>query len=388
MGPALKALGAFKGQEVPATPLIRKLRIHMQTYMDSEEFYVSPLLHQDVILGAPWFHRLYAQLQFPDRVVKFSHLGKEFKIQAGGRGSSIPIVSNNFVSKVMKKSLFEYLIYVKDSPSPNVMHNFENGNENDNANLHLFLQKYDDCFADSIPNELPPARGDDDHRIELVQGSSPPNRPPYRVSLAQQEEIMAQVNELLDKGMVRPSSSPYCSPVLLVQKKDGSYRMCVDYCALNKNTIKNHFSIPRIEGIFDKLQGSSYYSRIDLKSGYHQIRIVPEDIPKTAFQTQFGLYEFLVMPFGLTNAPATFNRLMDKIFRKHRMFTGVFFDDIIVYSRSLKEHKEHLAQVFDELKAHKLYINMKKSKFFCKRFTNLVILSLKKGFEWIPRSLR
>ena len=125
---------------------------------------------------------------------------------------------------------------------------------------------------------------------------------------------MTQVKELLEKGMVQPISSPFCSPVLLVQKKDGSYRMCVDYRALNKSTIRNRFPVPRIEDIFDKLQGASYFSRIDLKSGYHQIRIVPGDIYKMAFRMSFVLYEFLVMPFGLKNAPATLNRMMDKIF--------------------------------------------------------------------------
>ena len=139
---------------------------------------------------------------------------------------------------------------------------------------------------------------------------------------------MAKVNELLDKGMIRPSSSPYCSPVLLVQKKDGSYRMCVDYHALNKNTIKNRFLVPQIEDIFDKLQGSTYYSRIDHKSGYHQIRIVPKDIHKTAFRTQLRLYEYLVMNFGLPNALATFNQLMDITFCKYCSFIVVFFDDI------------------------------------------------------------
>ncbi|MCO5594398.1 hypothetical protein L7F22_048428 [Adiantum nelumboides] len=223
-----------------------------------------------------------------------------------------------------------------------------------------------DCFADEIPNDLPPSRGEDDHKIELIPGSSPPNRPPYRVSYAQQEEILTQVNELLKKGLVRPRSSPFCSPVLVVQKKDGSYRMCIDYRALNKQTIKNRFPVSRIEDIFDRLQGSTYYSRIDLKSGYHQIRIVSEDIHKTAFRTQFGLYEYVVMPFGLTNAPATFNRLMEKIFRKHSAYTGVFFDDIIVHSQTLEEHKKHLQSVFDELQANRLFVNGKKSEFFMK----------------------
>ncbi len=183
---------------------------------------------------------------------------------------------------------------------------------------------------------------------------------------------MSQVNELLEKGLVRPSSSPFCSPVLLVQKKDGSFRMCVDYRALKKS---NRFPVPMIDDIFNKLQGSSYYSRIDLKSGYHQIRIVPEDIHKTAFRTTFGLYEFLVMPFGLTNAPATFNRMMDKIFRPYRSFTGVFFDDIIIFLKTLEEHKEHRKKVFDESCDVISSMSMRKRvNYFYKKFATLVIL--------------
>ena len=164
--------------------------------------------------------------------------------------------------------------------------------------------------------------------------------------------------------------------------------MCVDYRALNKITIKNRFPMPRIEDIFDKLQGSTYFSRIDLKSGYHQIRIVPEDIHKTAFHTQFGLYEYLVMPFGLTNAPATFNHLMDRIFCKHRSYTGVFFDNIIVHSKTLEEHKEHLAQVFKELQEHKLFVNSKKSEFFLKEICYLGHIISKDGIKVDPDKLK
>ncbi|MCO5597328.1 hypothetical protein L7F22_051404 [Adiantum nelumboides] len=197
-----------------------------------------------------------------------------------------------------------------------------------------------------------------------MPGSTPPNRPPYRVRRAQNEEIMNQVKDLLEKGLVQPSSSPFCSPVLLVLKKDGSWRMCIDYRALNKITIKNRFPIPRIDDILDRLQGSSCFSRIDLKSGYHQIRIAPGDVYKTAFRTTFGLFEFLVMPFGLTNALATFNRMMDRIFREYRLFVGTFFDDIIVFSKNEADHRDHLLQVFQALRHHKLVINAKKSEFF------------------------
>ncbi|MCO5602208.1 hypothetical protein L7F22_056337 [Adiantum nelumboides] len=199
-----------------------------------------------------------------------------------------------------------------------------NGSLKVDNDLHSFLNEHSELFIDDILSELPAKWGDDDHRIDLILG-------PYRVSQAQQEEIMSQVNELVQKGMVRPSSSPFCSPVSLVHKKDGSYRMCVDYHALNKLTVKNRFPVPRIEDLFDKLQGATYFSRMDLKSGYQQIQIVPKDTHQTAFRTTFGLYEFLVMPFGLTNAPATFNRMMKRIFRVHRAYTEVFFDDIIVY---------------------------------------------------------
>ena len=166
--------------------------------------------------------------------------------------------------------------------------------------------------------------------------------------------------------MARSSLSPFCSPVLLVHKKDGTYRMCVDYRALNLITIKNRFPVPRTQDLFDKLQGSTYFSRIDLKSGYHQTRIVLEDIPKTAFHTMFGLYEYLVMPFGLTNAPSTFNCMMEQLFRPHRSFIGVFFDDIIIYYKTLEEHKEHLRVIFEVLRENKLYINQKKSELLLK----------------------
>lgn len=169
-----------------------------------------------------------------------------------------------------------------------------------------------------------------------------------------------------------------------MQKKDGSWRMCIDYSALNKNTIKNRFPIPRIDDVLDKLQGSAFFSRIDLKSGYHQIRIKPEDVHKTAFRTTFGLYEFLVMPFGLTNAPATFNRMMDRIFRPHRAYVGTFFDDMIVFSKTEEEHREHLALVFKELRDNRLVINGKKSEFFMEKIHFLGHIVSKDGVRMDP----
>ncbi|MCO5606112.1 hypothetical protein L7F22_060299 [Adiantum nelumboides] len=163
--------------------------------------------------------------------------------------------------------------------------------------------------------------------------------------------------------------------------------MCVDYRALNRITIKNRFPVPRVEDLFDKLQGSTYFCRIDFKSGYHQIRIVDEDIVKTAFCTTFGLYEYLVMPFGLTNTPATFNRMMERIFRPHRNFTGVFFDNVIIYSKTIEEHKEHLKVIFQALRDNKLYVNQKKSEFFLQEIQYLGHIISKNGIRMDPAKL-
>ncbi|MCO5570060.1 hypothetical protein L7F22_023774 [Adiantum nelumboides] len=271
-----------------------------------------------------------ASLKFPERKVTFKHKGRDIILHVNEKGHTIPLVSHDSLDKAMKSSISAYMIFVKDPPNSNDVS--PNGSLKVDNDLHSFLNEHAELFIADIPDELPPRRGDDDHRINLIPRSSPSNKPPYRVSQAQQEEIMSQVIELVQKGMVRPGSSPFCSPVLLVHKKDGTYRMCVDYHALNKLTMKNQFPILSIEDMFDKLQGSTYFSRIDLESGYHQIQIVPKDIHKTGFRTTFGLYEFLVMPFGLTKAPGTFNIMMERIFRVHRAYTGVFFDTIIVYS--------------------------------------------------------
>jgi hypothetical protein len=177
-------------------------------------------------------------------------------------------------------------------------------------------------------------------------------------------EPKKQIDELLEKGYIRPSTSPWAGLVLFVEKMDGTNRMCIDYRALNEVTVKNKYPLPRIEDLFDQLRGVSVFSKIDLRSGYHQLRIRPSDIPKTAVITKYGLYEFTVMSFGLTNAPAYFMYMMNNVFMDYLdMFVVVFIDDILVYSQNEQEHEEHLRKVLPRLRDCQLYAKLSKCEF-------------------------
>jgi hypothetical protein len=230
--------------------------------------------------------------------------------------------------------------------------------------LQKLLTEFQDVFPEELPNELPPDRGVH-HTIPLEENAKPPFRPLYRVSPAELKEIEAQVKALLDKGFIEPSASPFGAPVLFVKKKDGTLRMVIDYRALNRLTVKNKFPLPRIDDLLDKLSGANYFSSLDLMSGYHQIRIRDEDVPKTAFRTPLGHYQFKVLSFGLTNAPATFQSVMNTIFAPLvNRCVVVYLDDILIYSRTPEEHLVHLRQVLEVLRQHKFYAKCTKCTFF------------------------
>ncbi|GKA47308.1 putative reverse transcriptase domain-containing protein [Tanacetum coccineum] len=214
---------------------------------------------------------------------------------------------------------------------------------------------------------LPPTR-QVEFQIDLVPGAAPAACTPYRLAPSKLQELSTQLQELFDNGFIRLSSSPWGAPVLFVKKKDGSFRMCIDYCELNKLTVKNRYPLPRIDDLFDQLQGLSVYSKIDLRSGYHQLKVCDEDIPKTAFRTRYGHYEFQVMPFGLTNAPAVFMDLMSRVCKPYLdKFVIVFIDDILIYSKSKEEHAEHLKLILELLKKEELYAKFSKCDFWLSR---------------------
>ena len=184
------------------------------------------------------------------------------------------------------------------------------------------------------------------------------------MSFLELEELEKQLKEYSDNGWVRPSQSPYRAPILFVKKKDGSTHMCTDYRALNKITKKNVYPLPRIDELLDRLQGARFFTKIDLRQGYHQIRIKDEVVENTAFRTRYGHFEYLVLPFGLTNAPATFMGLMNEVFRPLLdKSVVIYLDDILIYSRTWEDHKRHIAAVLDRLREHQLYAKISKCEF-------------------------
>jgi hypothetical protein len=242
-------------------------------------------------------------------------------------------------------------------------------------------------FMDVFPEELPgmPPEREVEFYIDLIPGTAPIAKRPYRMAPTELAELKLQIAELQQKGYIHPSSSPWGAAVLFVTKKDGSMRMCIDYRSFNEVTIKNKYPLPRIDDLFDQLQGAKYFSKIDLRSGYHQLRIKEADVQKTTFVTRYGQYEFTVMPFGLTNAPAFFMNLMNKVFMEELdKFVVVFIDDNLIYSKSRKDHEHHLWIVLGRLRAHKLYAKLSKCEFWLEKIAFLWHILIAEGIEVDP----
>nr|GEY02316.1 putative reverse transcriptase domain-containing protein [Tanacetum cinerariifolium] len=240
-------------------------------------------------------------------------------------------------------------------------------------------------FPEVFPNDLLrlPLPRQVEFCIDLVPGAAPVARAPYRLAPSEMKELAKQLQKLLEKRFIRPSSSSWGAPVLFVKKKDGSFRMCINYRELNKLTVKNHYPLIRIDDLFDQLQGLSVYSKIDLRTGYHQLRIREEDIPITALRTRYGHYEFRVMPFGLTNAPTVFMDLMNRVCKPYLdKFVIVFIDDILIYSKNKEEHGEHLKTILELLKREQLYYQrfIEGLSLISKPLTKLT--QKNKKFEW------
>ncbi|GJR09010.1 reverse transcriptase domain-containing protein [Tanacetum coccineum] len=314
----------------------------------------------DAIIGMDWLAKHQAVIACAEKIVRIPWKNKTLIIHGDGSTQGnvtrLNIISCTKTQKYMERGFPIFLAHVN-------VKEVEDKSEKKRLEDVPIVQDFPEVFPEDLPG-LPPTR-QVEFQIDLVPGAAPVARAPYRLAPSELKELSEQLKELSDKGFIRPSSSPWGAPVLFVKKKDGSFRMCIDYRELNKLTVKNRYPLPRIDDLFDQLQGSSVYSKIDLRSGYHQLRVREEDIPKTAFRTRYGHYEFQVMPFGLTNAPAVFMDLMNRVCKPYLdKFVIVFIDDILIYSKNKKEHEEHLKQILELLKKEELYAKFSKCEFW------------------------
>jgi hypothetical protein len=300
------------------------------------EFWSTPIVLEessiDLILGMSWLRKAKAVIHYAKGTVELaSSKGERFEVEitiTTSTRSAIYLVDGKFVGR-----------------------------------NNYVVRDFPDVFPEELPG-MPPDR-EVEFVIDLLLGTAPISKWPYRMSVEELKELKKQLMELQEVGYIHPSSSPWGAPVLFVQKKDGSQRVCVDYRSLNDVTIKNKYPLPRIEDLFDQMRGARVFSKIDLWSGYHQIKIRPSDIPKMAFSTRYGLYEFTVMPFGLTNAPAYFMNLMNKVFMEYLdRFIVVFIEDILIYSKNDYGHEEHLRMVLQKLRENQLYAKFSQCEFW------------------------
>ncbi|KAL5752232.1 hypothetical protein ACOSQ2_022739 [Xanthoceras sorbifolium] len=285
----------------------------------------------DVILGMDWLSRHQVLVDCRLKRVTLRTPNNNEMTVVGERSNYLSnVVSAAAARKLIKKGCETYLAYVVDVEKI----------ESSPLNISTVCD-FPDVFPEELPS-LPPIR-EIEFAIDVIPGTTPISITPYRMAPAELKELKLQLQELLDKGFIRPNVSPWGAPVLFVKKKDGTLRLCIDYRQLNKITVKNKYPLPRIDDLFDQLKGAGIFSKIDLRSGYHQLRVKESDVHKTTFRTRYGHYEFLVMPFGLTNAPAAFMDLMNRIFRPFLdQFVVVFIDDILVYSK----HRKNMISIF------------------------------------------
>ncbi|PNY00055.1 Ty3/gypsy retrotransposon protein [Trifolium pratense] len=323
--------------------------------------------------------------------MEFTSHNRKFVLR-GAKTQNLKLINNKSFAQVVQKGAELSFLSVTNRDDPFIMPTCHALQASDSLvalpkAFEKLLVQYDDIFEE--PTTLPPSRPGFDHKIPLKEGVQPFNLRPYRFSLVQKDVIDKLVQDMLDQGIVQHSTSPFASPTILVRKKDGSWRLCVDFRRLNDLTIKNRFPIPLIEDLMDELHGSVIFSKLDMRSGYHQLRMAHGEEYKTAFKTHSGHFEYLVMPFGLTNAPASFQSLMNQVFSPFlRKFVIVFFDDLLIYSQSLEDHQVHLQLIFQTIRDNHLFLNKSKCNFALPRVEYLGHFITREGVSTDPLKIQ
>lgn len=347
--------------------------IDRNNYSDNLNPILYPLKKYDLILGKPWLTQINPQINWRTNALHFNHNGnsiewdctgfKSNSIQTRSRGLLLTHLHFHTMATLPDSEVFLALVQSSKQMDADAKEKASKRPPMSDEIIEIVDKEFKDVFPDTLPGGLPPDRGDA-MKIETDPTADPPFKPVIRLSIAELDELRKQLDELLEKKFIKPSTSPYGAPVLFVRKKDGTLRMCVDYRGLNGITKKNRHPLPRIDELIDRFRGARYFSKLDLLSGYHQQRIYEPHTHKTAFRCRYGHFEFNVVPFGLTNAPASFSNMMLRVLDPALdKWVVVYLDDILIYSKTKAEHLKHLRSVLALLRQHGLYVKLSKCSF-------------------------
>jgi hypothetical protein len=374
------------------------LRIRMGKLRDTVHCHVLDMAGFDVILGDDWLTRRRVHMNFGTKtahVFKGKHrvtlrATTQGQQPAPGQAGTSPLLSALQVKRLLRSEQRAVLVQVTESTAERYLAAMQAGDSEGlvpQKRLQVILDEYKDVFAD--PPDRLPLPCNHAHVIPLEPGARPVFRPMHRLTPAEKAEVETQIAELLNKGYIEPSHSPWGAPILFVPKEDGGLRMCINYWFLNKLTVKNRYPLPRIEDMLEQLQGASVFTGLDLASGYWQIRIHDEDVEKTAFRTHLGHFQWRVLSFGLTNCPSTFQQVMNDIFREYLgRFVVIYLDDILIYSKTAAEHEQHLRLVLAKLRELELYCRPSKCHFHQSEIGYLGHIVGREGMKVDPRKVQ
>ena len=359
-----------------------RVRVHVKCgeYRGTVYARVFPQMNKQMILGIPWLSKENPHIDWAQGAITVRHgqrwislpLAKPLKRTDEDEEAHLDyLISKNSLGSMMNSKMMTgaFLGYIREAEVEESVVLQAQGDAVEKpkwdqalpADVRAVLVEFDDVFPQELPQGLPPVRQGHEFKIDLEDDQPPANRPLYKMSPLELGEAKRQIQDMLEHGFIRPSSSPYGAPVLFVPKKDGSLRFCIDYRWLNRKTVKNRYPLPLPEELFDRLGSAKVFTKIDLRSGYWQMPVKPEDVHKTAFKTRWGLYECLVMPFGVTNAPAQFMYMMNDLLGEYLDdFVIVFLDDVLIYSANPQDHVEHLRKVLGKLRHHQLFAKASK----------------------------
>jgi hypothetical protein len=346
------------GSTMPCKKYIPGMKLTLGRHDLAQEFYVMDLPDTNINLGVQWLITLGPiTTNYNTKEMYFTEESGRRVVLRGMLGNTTGVVTTKHMEAIFRR---EEIVYDVEY---NILARVDKkGKVHYPPKIQRIIDIHSKVFGPISPG-VPLDRGFE-HIIEMEEEEKPVITTPYSHPKKYKDEIEKAIKELLDMGHIRPSFSPFPSSVVLVKKKNGTMRMCIDFRALKKKTIKNRYPIPRIDELLDELHGVVYFTKIDLRSGYHQIKMREEDIPKTAFTCHYDHYELLVMPFGLTNAPATFQSCMNHVFNKQlRKHLLVFFDDLLVYSKIWEEHLQHVEQILTIMEDQSLYAKESKCEF-------------------------